>query len=236
MLNWGASYMVHDFYRRFLFRRGSERHYVFTGRLATVGLFLCAAGLTFVLDTAKDAFDLILQVGAGTGLLYLLRWFWWRVNAWCEVVAMVSSFGVSVFWLVMKKWGPADFQLSTQGQLLATVALTTACWVATAFITRLNTDHDVLVEFYRKVRPFGPGWRHIARQVALSPDELDATQRMNIPLAMTGWVAGTVTIWSGLFALGNFLYGRMDYAAVLSGVFIISGAALIRVVNRLWVK
>ena len=91
-LNWGASYLVHDFYRRFIRRDADEKHYVMAGRVATVGLFFASSALVFVLDTAKDAFDIILQVGAGTGLLYLVRWFWWRVNAWCEVVAMVSSF------------------------------------------------------------------------------------------------------------------------------------------------
>ncbi|MFN7928630.1 MAG: sodium:solute symporter family protein [Blastocatellia bacterium] len=94
-LNWGASYLVHDFYRRFIKPDGEERHYVLMGRLATIALFFLSSGLVFVLDSAKGAFDIILQVGAGTGLLYLLRWFWWRLNAWCEVVAMVSSFAIS---------------------------------------------------------------------------------------------------------------------------------------------
>ena len=91
-LNWGASYLVHDFYRRFVNSGAEERHYVFAGRVATIVLFFLSSGLVFLLDSAKDAFDLILQVGAGTGLLYLVRWFWWRVNAWCEVVAMIGSF------------------------------------------------------------------------------------------------------------------------------------------------
>src|SRR5205085_4694113 len=94
-LNWGASYLVHDFYRRFIRRDASERHYVAVGRLFTMLLFLCSSAVVYLLSTAKGAFDIILQVGAGTGLLYLVRWFWWRVNAWCEVVAMVSSFLVS---------------------------------------------------------------------------------------------------------------------------------------------
>src|SRR5215467_5114033 len=102
-LNWGASYLVHDFYQRFLVRNAPEKHYVLAGRVATVGLFFCSAALTFFLDTAKDTFDIILQVGAGTGLLYLVRWFWWRVNAWCEVVAMVSSFAVSIDLLILSR-------------------------------------------------------------------------------------------------------------------------------------
>ncbi len=233
-LNWGASYLVHDLYRRFFNRDASEKHYVLMGRLATVALFLCAGGLTFVLDTAKDTFDIILQVGAGTGLLYLLRWFWWRINAWCEVVAMVSSFGISVFWLLMKKFGPAEWQLSTDRELLYTVAFTTVCWLAAAFISSLNTDRQTLIDFYRKVRPFGPGWRPIQQAVQFTPEELAAADHTNIPLALLGWVAGCTMIWSSLFMVGNYLYGNLKYAGILAGVFVVSSLAVIWVINRLW--
>src|SRR5205823_12565964 len=125
-LNWGASYLVHDFYRRFVTRDAPERHYVFVARLVTVGLFVCAAAVVYLLDTAKDAFDIILQIGAGTGLLYLVRWFWWRVNAWCEIVAMISSFLTSIVLLMLARNGMA---FSTHAALVATVAVTTVCWV-----------------------------------------------------------------------------------------------------------
>ena len=236
LLNWGASYLVHDFYRRFINKTASEKHYVAAGRVATVGLYLCAGGLTFFLDTAKDNFDIMLQVGAGTGLLYLLRWFWWRINAWCEVVAMVSSFGISVFWLILRKYGPTDLHLSTHEQLLYTVIFTTICWVATAFIARLGTDRKTLIEFYRKVRPFGPGWECIRKEAKLTPDEIAAVDHTNVPLALLGWVAGSVMIWSSLFMIGNYLYGHMGYAAVLGGIFVLSGLAVLRVINRLWAE
>src|SRR4030095_10301688 len=113
-----------DFYRRFMKKDGTERHYVAVGRAATVVLFLASSALVFVLDTAKEAFDVILQVGAGTGLLYLVRWFWWRVNAWCEVVAMISSFAVSVVFLILAKRGTP---VSTHVALLWTIAATTVC-------------------------------------------------------------------------------------------------------------
>ena len=231
-LNWGASYLVHDFYRRFVRTDADEKHYVAVGRLATVALYLCGAGLAFVLETAKDNFDIILQIGAGTGLLYLVRWFWWRVNAWCEVVAMVSSFAVSVTWLILKKCGCG---MSTHEQLLITIAVTTACWVLTAFITGLETDRPTLIAFYKKIRPFGPGWNVIRAEAGISGDETHAGKE-NIPLALLGWVAGCTAIWSALFTIGNYLYGRMLYANILLAVFVLSSLALIRVINRIWAK
>lgn len=230
-LNWGASYLVHDFYRRFLRKDASEKHYVLAGRIVTVGLFICASGSVYLLESAKDAFDIILQVGAGTGLLYLVRWFWWRVNAWSEVVAMVSSFLVSVALLILNKNG---VHISTHGGLLITVAFTSVCWILTAFLGPV-TDRRALIEFYKKVRPFGPGWTHIRIEAGVSLEEDKATGQ-NIPLALLGWAAGCTVIWSALFTVGNFLYGRIDYAIALLIVFAISGVALLYVVNRLWTE
>ncbi len=152
-LNWGASYLVHDFYRRFIRRDAGEQHYVCVGRVTTIGLFVCAAGMVYLLDTAKQAFDIILQIGAGTGLLYLVRWFWWRVNAASEVVAMTSSFLVSAGLLVLARRGT---EFTTSQALLITVVITTVCWIAAAYLGP-QTDRDVLREFYRKVRPVRAG-------------------------------------------------------------------------------
>jgi solute:Na+ symporter, SSS family len=228
-LNWGASYLVHDFYRRFVKTDASEQHYVRAGRIATIGLFVCASGMVYLLDTAKDAFDVILQVGAGTGLLYLVRWFWWRVTAWCEIVAMISSFLTSVVLLILAKNGVS---FSTHVALIATVAVTTACWLLTAYLGP-QTDKAVLVRFYTLVKPFGPGWAPVKRDARLSAAEARATHE-NIPMALIGWVAGCTTIWSSLFAVGNFLYGRTGPALMLTLVFALSAAVLIRVVTRLW--
>jgi solute:Na+ symporter, SSS family len=226
-LNWGASYLVHDFYRRFIRRDADEAHYVRAGRVVTFGLFLCSAAVVYLLDTAKDAFDIILQIGAGTGLLYLVRWFWWRVNAWCEVVAMISSFGVSVMLLVLAKNG---VEISTHRALLVTIAVTTVCWVATAWLGP-ETDRRVLIAFYEKVRPAGPGWKPI-RAVAAPAGRRGAGD--NIPLALLGWVAGCTAIWSSLFTVGNFLYQRPGTALGLLGVFIASGLTLLAVIRALW--
>ena len=229
-LNWGSSYLVHDFYQRFVCKNAPDKHYVLMGRLTTVGLFACASGMVYLLDSAKSAFDIILQVGAGTGLLYLLRWFWWRINAWCEVVAMASSFGISLVLLILKtQFGMA---FTTHYALLTTIAVTTVCWVLTAFLGP-QTDRQKLIEFYKKVRPFGPGWKRIREEAGISEAEAAASHE-NIPLALLGWSAGCTAIWSSLFTVGNILYGRMGLAMMLMGVFIVSGLVLIYVINQLW--
>jgi Na+/proline symporter len=224
-LNWGASYLVHDFYRRFLKPDASEHHYVTAGRLATVLLFVLSSSMVFLLETAADSFNLLLQVGAGTGLLYLVRWFWWRVTAWCEIVAMITSFGVSVLFLVLAK---ADVKFTSSQQLILTIAFTTVCWIVTAYVGPQN-DRATLVAFYRKVHPAGPGWEPVRAEAGSIEGEPD-----NIPMALVGWISGCIMIWSALFTVGNFLYGRMDYAAGLAVVFAISGFMVIRVVGRLW--
>jgi Na+/proline symporter len=230
-LNWGASYLVHDFYRRFIKKDATEKHYVMVGRLATVALFVSAGALVFVLETAKDSFDIMLQIGAGTGLLYLVRWFWWRVNAWCEVNAMVSSFVFSLLILVLRKVGVF---IPTHYALILTVVVTTISWMLTAFLGP-QTDRQTLVNFYKKVRPFGPGWKAVRKEAGITEAEGKATGE-SFPLALVGWVSGSLTIWSALFTVGNFLYGRTTYALVLLGVFILSGFVLLRVINRLWAK
>ena len=230
-LNWGASYLVHDFYRRFVRPDAAEKHYVLAGRLVTIMLFLLSSALVFALDTAKESFNIILQVGAGTGLLYLVRWFWWRVTAWCEIVAMISSFGVSVIFLLLARSGTA---IGTHQQLLITVIVTTICWIATAYLGP-QTDPETLIDFYRKVRPFGPGWRRIRAKSGVSEEEVRQDVReQNIPRAMLGWLSGCVMIWSALFTVGNFLYGRMGYALGLLAVFAVSAAILIQIVRRIW--
>ena len=229
-LNWGASYLVHDFYRRFLRRDGTEAHYVMMGRVVTVLLFFCSSALVFVLDTAKDSFDIILQVGAGTGLLYLVRWFWWRVNAWCEVVAMVGSFLLSVGFLVLEK--QELLAISSAARLVLTVIATTICWVLAAYLAP-PTDRETLLAFYRTVKPAGPGWASIRAEAALTPDQLAATGD-SLPLALLGWVAGCMAIWASLFTVGNCLYGRTSMAWFLFAVFAVSSGALLLVVNRLW--
>ena len=230
-LNWGASYLVHDFYRRFLRPAETEKHYVFAGRMATILLFVLSSAMVFVLQTAQENFNIMLQVGAGTGLLYLLRWFWWRITAWCEVVAMTSSFGISVLFLILRRTGTV---IGTHQELFLTVVFTTICWVIMAYAGP-QTDRATLINFYRKVHPFGPGWRRIRREAGVTDAEVREWARTdNIPLALLGWLAGCIVIWSSLFTVGNFLYGRYEYAYCLLAVFVASSLALLWVVRRLW--
>ena len=228
-LNWGSSYLVHDFYRRFLATRAPERHYVAAGRICTVGLYLVAALLSRILNSAQDAFEALISIGAGTGLLYMLRWFWWRINAWCEIVAMVSSFAISVMFLLLKRSGHA---LPFAHTVLYSVAFTTVCWLITAFLGA-PTSRARLIAFYQKVHPAGPGWATIRREAGVTKAEA-ALHCDHMGRATVGWIAGCLTIWSSLFAIGDSLYGRTAAALLLTGVFVVSAAVLLVVINRLW--
>ena len=215
---------MHDFYRRFLNRGASERHYVFVGRVTTALLMVCAALLTFALDTAKASFDLILSVGAGTGLIYLLRWFWWRINAWSEVAAMVSSFVVAVAFFIA---GKAGHHVPAHVSLVVTVATTTVVWVTATYLTR-PTDRSTLLAFYRLVRPAGPGWGPVRTEAGVGPTP------DSLPLALLGWVLGCVFVYSGLFGAGSFIYGRMMQGTIFLALFLLSTIGLVRLLPRLW--
>jgi SSS family solute:Na+ symporter len=235
-LNWGASYLVHDFYRRFISPGAAEKHYVAVGRICTVGLYLFAALLSQVMTSAQQAFQVLLSIGAGTGLLYLLRWFWWRINAWCEVVAMISSFAVSIVFMLLnwQRHRAGLEPLAFAPTIIASVALTTVCWVVAAFVTK-PTERATLISFYKKVHPAGPGWTEVRKEAGVS--EADAALHGDhMGMAALGWVSGCIVIWSSLFAIGNFLYGRTESALILTAVFVVSGFALLYVINHLWDK
>ena len=223
-LNWGTSYLIHDVYRRFLKPGASEKHYVMIGRITTGVLMVVAALITYLLETASTAFQLLLSIGAGTGLLYLLRWFWWRINAFSEIAAMVSSFAVALGFFIARKQGAA---ISDHAALLVTVAATTIVWITTTLLTR-PTDRAQLVAFYRKVRPAGRGWEPVAAEAGIgpSPDSMS--------LALLGWVLGCAFVYSALFGTGSFLFGNTAQGVMWLVVFLISGVGLLRTVPRLW--
>jgi Na+/proline symporter/dTDP-glucose pyrophosphorylase len=223
-LNWGTSYIVHDFYRRFVRQDAVERHYVFVGRVITALLMLAAAAVTFALDSARQSFNLLMSIGAGTGLIYLLRWFWWRINAWSEIAAMASSFVVSIGFFVAQKSGVA---IDANTVLLVTIAVTTVVWVTTTYFTE-PTAPATLEQFYARVRPPGPGWRAVRARTGLgpSPDSLADS--------LLGWVLGCAFIYAALFGSGSLLYGRWPQGLVWVALFVISGWGLVRLLPRLW--
>ena len=223
-LNWGTSYLVHDFYRRFLKPGATEKHYVMAGRMVTAVLMVLAALLTYVLESASESFQLMMSIGAGTGLLYLLRWFWWRINAWSEIAAMIASFVIAVGFFTASKMGnvvPAHIAL------LISVGITTVIWIAVTLLTQ-PTDRNTLISFYNLVRPAGPGWAVIRAQSGLpaSPDSL--------ALSLLGWVMGCTFVYAALFGTGSFLYGRTAQGMFWLALFVMSGAVLLRIMPRLW--
>ncbi|MDD3117540.1 MAG: Na+:solute symporter [Victivallales bacterium] len=223
-LNWGASYLVHDFYRRFIRRDAPEQHYVAMGRIVTAVLMILSGFLTYGLETSKGAFDLLLSIGAGTGLLYLLRWFWWRINAWSEIAAMVSSFAMAVLFVVLKYFGH-DF--SSNFILLSSIACTTLIWVLVTFLTRPESN-EVLESFFRKVHPAGPGWGPIRKKCS------DVAVVDSMTLSLLGWILGVSMVWSALFSVGSFMFGDTTSGVVLTGVFVISTGILVPLLRRLW--
>lgn len=229
-LNWGASYLVHDFYRRFINSTASEKHYVNAGRLCTLLLYIVAALLSTILTSAQEAFEVLISIGAGTGLLYMLRWFWWRINAWCEVVAMISSFLVSVTFFIMKKQGAG---LPFAQTVIISVAFTTACWLITAYYGPAMTDRKTLISFFKKVQPAGPGWDAVRREAGV-PESTVKESGDHMGLATLGWVSGCIVIWSSLFAIGKFLYGEYNMAWMLTAIFVVGGLVLLRVIKKLW--
>ncbi len=212
-LNWGTSYLVHDFYRRFLCTGKTERHYVTVGRLVTAGLMIIAAATTYALGTAKEAFSLILSIGAGTGLLYLLRWYWWRITAWSEISAMLCSFIVAVCFFIARKIG---YVIPDTVSLLTSVVVTTMIWLLVTFLGP-QTDAATLDRFYALTRPSGPGWRRIRDRTAQG-EGADPLAH-----ALLAWVMGCAFVYSALFGTGAWLYGRMPQFWICGCVCIASG-------------
>jgi SSS family solute:Na+ symporter len=225
-LNWGTSYLVHDFYRRFARPGASERHYVAVGRVVTGLLMLLAALLTYVLESARQSFELLMSIGAGTGLLYLLRWFWWRVSAWSEVAAMVSSFLFAAGFFAAAKTGAS---VPAHVALVISVAATTLVWVAVTYLAP-PTDRRTLVAFYERVRPAGPGWATVRHEANLPPS-LDS-----VPQMLLGWTLGCAFVYAALFGAGSFLYGRTAQGLVWLAILLVSGVGLARLLPRLWAR
>ena len=217
-LNWGASYVVEDFYRRFINDKEEDRHYVTVGRIATVGLIVMAGIVSLWLQNAFQAFQILLQIGAGTGLVFLLRWFWWRVNAWSEVSAMLISFLVAVYFqFVHTALGfPA---LDSSLQLVIGVALTTVGWLTVTFLTTPASE-ETLRSYYETIRPFGAGWRRVLK---LGPED-PGPELGGVAAGFLGWFLGLTAVYGALFGTGFLLYGSTGWGAFC---LVITGAAMV---------
>ncbi|HEX2187250.1 MAG TPA: sodium:solute symporter family protein [Longimicrobiaceae bacterium] len=214
-LNWGASYLVSDVYLRFVDPGAPERRRVAVSRAATVLLFALSALVTSRLSSIEGAWRILIALGAGTGLVYILRWYWWRINAWTEISAMLASLAASlalqgVFGL--DSADPRQFALL----MLGTVAITTVVWVAATFLTP-PVPEETLVAFYRRVRPGGPGWRRVAAAAGYGPEPIAGGA-----LSWTGWVAGVVAVYATLFGTGRILFGETAQGA---GLLLLGAAA-----------
>lgn len=219
-LNWGASYVVHDFYSRFINPNASEKKLVSLGRW-TISLLMLAAGLfALVLDNALQAFSILLQIGAGTGLLFILRWFWYRINVFSEITAMVVSFLLAIYMQVLHPL-LGFTPLSTFNQLLIGVGVTTLAWIGVTLVTSPE-EEATLIKFYEKIQPGGPGWKKVVAKMPVQNNSTQPEAAWDVPLGIVCMIMGTAAVYSLLFALGSLLYGDYTRMAWLLGTVLLS--------------
>ncbi|HKW98144.1 MAG TPA: sodium:solute symporter family protein [Bryobacteraceae bacterium] len=217
-LNWGASYLVNDFYRRFLRPDKSDKHYVSVSQWATVFLTIVSAVLTFYMDSIAGAWKLLIVTGAGTGTVLILRWFWWRINAWSEVAAMAAAFIVSLT-LQLGFGMSSDDPYGFAYIMIITVGLTTVAWLATTYLTSPE-PMDMLLQFYRRVHPSGPGWNPVARRAPEIPRSRDTAYNF------LDWIAGCVLIYGWLFGLGKIILKEFVIGVVFLVIGVLAGVVI----------
>lgn len=228
-LNWGSSYVVNDFYKQQINKNASEKELVNVGRITTVVLMVLSALFALALTNAVQLFDIIIMFGAGTGLIFILRWFWWRINAWSEIVAMFFSGFISIlFWQYEEELFLADAApFPAWSKFLIVVLLTTIVWLVVTYATKPEST-ATLKRFYEKTQPGGPGWAKIRKEA-----EITDTQKWSVPSGITAMLIGTVLVYGCLFATGNWIYGNYTLAGILTVVVIISAFALTRVWRKM---
>jgi Na+/proline symporter len=213
-MNWGASYIINDFYRRFIKPQASEKHYVLASRLATLIIVLLSIVVTYYMNRITSGWELVLALGAGTGLVYILRWYWWRINAWSEIAAMASALIVSLTLLKLEVFDSSTPRGFAQ-QILVTVGVTTVVWLVATFVTRPE-PLSKLTSFYERVRPAGSGWRPVVRAAGLSE------RRGEIWPNFVNWLLGITLVYSTLFSIGEIIFGAWSKAILL---LVLGGAA-----------
>lgn len=212
-LNWGSSYIVNDFYGRFINQKATEKQKVLVGRLSTVLLMVCAASFSFFLSSAKDVFDLLIQIGAGTGLLFILRWFWKQINPYSEIAAMVISFFIALLFFVNKKLDTPLFELASYWQLIIGVVVTTIGWIAVTLFTK-STNVETIASFESVV--FG-----------------EESKFKNIGYKIVGFLLGVIGTYSFLFAIGYYIYAKTIQASILTMVTLLCGLVLMKIWKKI---
>ena len=230
-LNWGASYVVDDVYRRFVAPDREERDYVMVARVTTVALIVLSSFVGLQLETAMQAFQILLQIGAGTGLVFLLRWFWWRINTWSEISAMVISFLVAVYFgffharLGFTRWDPS-------AELVVGVAVTTVGWLVVTFLTS-PVETQTLRDFHAKIRPLGRGWaRVVAGAADTSAAETGGDGSGELAAGLLSWFLGCVMVYATLFGTGFLLYGNVAWGVIGLIVVVLAGRGVLKLLPR----
>ncbi len=226
-LNWGSSYIVNDFYKRFINEKASEKKMVAIGRASTVVLMALAALLALYLSNALQAFNILLQIGAGTGLIFILRWFWWRINAYSEIAAMIISFLVAVYFEFLH---PAE--VADEWKLLWGVGVTTIGWLTVTLFTQPDS-HEKLLSFYKLIKPHSGGWKPVIdRGIAENELEVGDVTVGKLPGELAGMFSGVFLVYSSLFALGFWIYGNLTGALVATAVALVSGYLMKGILDR----
>jgi len=223
-LNWGSSYIALDFYKRFMKPEASEKELVAVGRLSTVVLMILAALLALALSSALSTFAILLQIGAGTGLIFILRWFWWRVNAYSEITGMIVSFVMALFF-EFTELGLEDYE-----KLIYGVATTTASWITVTLLTR-PTDTNTLASFYNAITPYGNGWKPFKKIAAKENINLKTTNDA-FTVDLASMLLGIMSVYCALFATGYVIYGNLIGATVLISITIISAIIIFKLWRR----
>lgn len=223
-LNWGSSYVVNDFYLRFIKPEATDKQLVAVGRISTVLLMVLSAVLALALSSALDAFNILLQIGAGTGLIFILRWFWWRINAYTEISAMAISFVVAIFFEVINpKVGWIDIPAEeSYMKLVYSVTITTIGWLLVTFLTQPEKD-EVLLSFYRKVTPASYGWKKLLDRY---PNEKEEKGQLGKEIGLM--MVGTVMVYAALFSTGFFIYGNMIPGFITALIALVGGGIIIK--------